>query len=227
MLSNNPPPAAELFAEEIENLKSRAEAFGEINNENAGEARDLIGLAKKLAKDIDAKRKEEKEPHLTAGREIDGLYNPLVQNAKAAPASVEKSLLAFVTEQKRIAEEARREAERKAAEEAARAKAMEDDELLRDDAAEAAKQAEAEAKLVAAESKMVGSVKGSEGFRAASVRVTRKADVIDNLKLVHHYALHPDVVLAAVKAANADIRAAKGAPIEIPGVKIVELESLV
>ena len=68
MLSNNPPEAAELFAEEIESLKERSESFGEITDENAGAARDLIGLAKKLAKDIDAKRKEEKEPHLTAGR---------------------------------------------------------------------------------------------------------------------------------------------------------------
>ena len=227
MLSNNPPEAAELFAEEIESLKSRSDAFGEINDENAGAARDLIGLAKKLSKDIDAKRKEEKEPHLTAGREIDALYNPLSKDAKASTASVEQALLAFVTEQKRKAEEARREAERKAAEEAARAKALEDDELLKDDAAEAAQKAEAEAKLVAAESKMAGSVKGSEGFRAASVRVTRKAEVFDNLKLVQHYALHPDVVLAAVKVANADIRAAKGEPIEIPGVKIIELESLV
>jgi hypothetical protein len=227
MLSNNPPEAAELFAEEIESLKSRSDAFGEITDANAGAARDLIGLAKKLSKDIDAKRKEEKEPHLTAGREIDALYNPLSKDAKASTASVEQALLAYVTEQKRRAEEARREAERKATEEAARAKALEDDELLKEDVAEAAQKAEAEAKLVAAETKMAGSVKGSEGFRAASVRVTRKAEVFDNLKLVQHYALHPDVVLAAVKVANADIRAAKGEPIEIPGVKVIELESLV
>jgi hypothetical protein len=226
MLSNNPPEAAELFAEEIASLKGRAEAFGEITEENAGDARDLIGLAKKLAKDIETKRKEEKEPHIAAGKQIDGVYMPLGKEAKASTATVEQSLLAYVTEQKRKAEEARREAERKAAEEAARAKALEDDELLKDDAAEAAKEAETEAKLVAAETKMAGSVKGSEGFRAASIRTTYKAQPFDNLKMVQHYALHPDVVAAAEKVANADIRAAKG-QIEIPGVKVREVETLV
>ena len=226
MLSNNPPEAAELFAEEIASLKERSEAFGQITDDNAGAARDLIGLAKKLSKDIDAKRKEEKEPHLTAGKQIDGVYMPLSKDAKASTTSVEQALLTYVTKQRRKAEEARLEAERKAAEEAARAKALEDDELLRDDAAEAAKQAETEAKLVAAETKMAGSVKGSEGFRAASIRTTYKAEPFDNLKMVQHYALHPDVVAAAEKVANADIRAAKG-QIEIPGVKVREVEALV
>ena len=44
--------------------------------------------------------------------------------------------------------------------------------------------------------------------------------------MVQHYALHPDVVAAAEKVANADIRAAKG-QIEIPGVKVREVETLV
>jgi hypothetical protein len=227
MLSNNPPEAAELFAEEIASLKGRADAFGEITEENAGDARDLIGLAKKLAKDIETKRKEEKEPHIAAGKQIDGVYMPLSKDAKASTQAVESALLAYITEQKRKAEEARREAERKAAEEAARAKALADDELLRDDAAEAAEEAKTEAKIVAAETKMAGSVKGSEGFRAASVRVTRKAEVTSELLLTDHYKRHPQVVELCLKLANAEIRAAKGQSVEIPGIKIVELESLV
>ena len=143
-LHNNPPAAAELFAEEIESLKIRADVFGEISEANAGDARDLIGLAKTLAKDIDSKRKEEKQPHLDAGREIDGTYNPLVTSAKASVQSVEKALTAFVIEQKRKADEARREAERKAAEEAAKAEEEERLEAERKAAEEAAKKAEQE-----------------------------------------------------------------------------------
>ena len=56
MLTNNPPSAAELFADEIASLKDRIAAFPPITETNAGDARDLIGLAKRLATDIETKR---------------------------------------------------------------------------------------------------------------------------------------------------------------------------
>lgn len=227
MLSNNPPPAADLFAEEIDNLKSRAEAFGDVTEANAGEARDLIGLAKALAKAIDAKRDEEKRPHLEAGREIDGTYKPLVDSAKYACAPLEKALTDHIVAQKRKAEEARRAAEAKAAAEAAKAKALAEDALLGEDAAADAKAAENEAKLVAAEEKQAGTVKGSEGFRAAGLRTVRKAKVTNRALLIAHYANHPDVWELTTRLANAEIRAAKGAPVSIPGVEVEETEVLV
>lgn len=225
--SNNPPPAAELFAEEIDSLRTRASEFGEITQANMGDARDLIGLAKKLAKDIDTKRADEKKPHLDAGREIDSTYNPLKESALKATAVVEKALTAFVVEQKRKAEEARREAERKAAEEAERARKLQDDALLADDAAAAAKAAENEAKLVAAEETRAGSVKGSEGFRAAGLRTIRKAKITNPTMLVTFYMSRPEVIELCERLANADIRAAKGAQVAIPGIEIVETEQLV
>ena len=227
MLSNNPPPAAELFAEEIDSLKARAKSFGAITEANAGEARDLIGLAKKLAKDIDEKRAEEKKPHLEAGRQIDGTYNPLVDAAKKSVGPVEKALTAYVVEQKRKAEEARREAERKAAEEAERARRLQSDALLAEDAAAAAKAAENEAKLVAAEEKQAGNVKGSEGFRASGLRTVRKAKITNATMLVTFYMARPEVIELCERLANADIRAAKGAPVAIPGIEVEETETLV
>lgn len=225
-LHNNPPPAAELFAEEIESLKARAEAFDEITDANAGEASDLIKLAGKLAKDIDAKRAEEKKPHLDAGREIDGTYNPLVERAKKSTASLAARLTAYISEQKRKAEEARREAERKAAEEAERARRLANDALLADDAAAAAKAAENEAKLVAAEEKQAANVKGSEGFRASGLRTVRKAKITNATMLVTFYMARPEVIELCERLANADIRAAKGAPVAIPGIEVVETETL-
>lgn len=226
MLSNNPPSAAELFADEIASLKARIEAFGPITDANAGEARDLIGLAKKLAKDIDAKRDEEKRPHLEAGRQIDATFKPLVDAANAAPAPLSKALLDHISEQKRKAAEAERIAREKAEAEAARARQLADDDLMADDAAEAAEAAETEARLVSAEAKMAGTVKGSEGFRAAGVRVSYRAKVTDWNALVASMVNHPDVMAAAEKAANAAIRAAKGV-ITIPGVTVETVESLV
>jgi hypothetical protein len=227
MLSNNPPPAAELFAEEIYSLNERAENFGPVSDDNAGEARDLIGIAKKLAKDIDAKRDEEKRPHLDAGREIDGTYKPLVESAKYACSTLEKSLTEFIVEQKRKAEEIRRAAEAKAAEEDAKAKALADDALLGESTAEAAQEAANAAEIATAKEKMAGNVKGSEGFRAAGLRTIRKATVTDQAKLIFHYHSHPDVMEVCLRLANAEIRAAKGAPISIPGIEVVETEVLV
>jgi len=226
-LHNNPPPAAELFAEEIYRLNERAENFGPVSDDNAGEARDLIGLAKRLARDIDGKRDEEKRPHLEAGRAIDGTYKPLVESAKYACATLEKALTDFIVEQKREAEKIRRAAEAKAAEEAAKAKALADDALLSESTAEAAREAANAAEIATAKEKMAGNVKGSEGFRAAGLRVTRKAKVVDSRLMVEALAYHVDVIAAAEKVANAAIRAAKGSPISIPGVEVVETEVLV
>lgn len=225
MLTNNPPSAAELFADEIDSLKARIETFGPITDANAGDARDLIGLAKKLAKDIDAKRDEEKRPHLEAGRQIDATYKPLVDAANAAPAPLSNALLAYVNEQKRLAAEAAEKARRMAEEEARRAAEMADDPILGEDVQDAAKLAQQKAEVAAASVKTVATVKGSEGFRAAGVRKTLKAAVTDYIALVIHYAEHPDMQALAEKIANANIRSMKG-NITIPGVTVIEVESL-
>lgn len=226
MLTNNPPSAATLFADEITSLFERANTFGPITEANAGEARDLIGLAKQLAKDIDAKRDEQKRPHLEAGRKIDAEFKPLVEAAKEAPQPVERALLAYINEQKRLAAEAAEKARRMAQEEARRAAALADDPILGEDMADGAKLAEQKAEVAAASVKTVATVKGSEGFRAAGVRKSWKAELTDAAALVAHYARHPDVIAAALKIASADVRTSKGV-YPIPGIKAVEVESLV
>lgn len=226
MLSNNPPSPADLFADQIASLKARIETFGPITEANAGEARDLIGLAKKLAKDIDATRETEKAPYLAKGREIDATFKPLVEAANAAPAPLSKALLDHINEQKRLAAEAAEKARRMAEEEAKRAAALADDPILGEDVVEAAKLAEQKAEVAAASVKVAATVKGSEGFRAAGVRKTLKAKVTDYAALVAHYASHPDMQALAEKIANANIRSMKGG-VSIPGVEIIEVESLV
>ena len=226
---NNPPDNAVLFAEKIAELESKAsDTFEvEITEANAGDMRDLIGLGDDLAKEIEKTRKAEKAPHLDAGKAVDALYNPLKDAAKSAMSLVRSKLQAFLIEQKRIADEKAREAERLAAEEAAKAKALEDDALVGEEAAKDAEAAAAEARLAAAEEKAKASIKGTSGMRAMSMRTTRKAQIVDAAKLVEAFIDHPDVIAAAEKVANSEIRAAKGQPITIPGVEIVEMEALV
>lgn len=224
-LHNNPPPAAELFANEIASLRERIANFGDITEANAGEARDLIGLAKKLAKDIDAKRDEEKRPHLEAGRQIDATYKPLMDDAKSAPVPLEKGLVALINEQKRKAAEAAEAARKAAEEEARRAAMLANDPILGEEVQDAAKLAEQKAEIAAATVKTVATVKGSEGFRAAGVRKSYRAKVIDAQAMVMHFAAHPDVIAAAERAANAEARSSKGSA-HIPGVEIEIIESL-
>lgn len=227
-LHNKPPSDAELFQERIDDLKARMLSASEsgVTEANAGEVRDMIGLAGALAKEIEAKRKAEKQPVLDQGKAIDATYNPLKQAAERAADPLKAKLQAFLKEKQRKADEARREAQQKAEEEARAAAALRDDPLLGDAAQADAKAAEQEARLVEAEAKAKSTVKGSEGFRAATIRKTFKGEITDEAALVLHYARNPDVITAALKCANADIRAMKG-QINIPGVKVITEETLV
>jgi hypothetical protein len=222
---NNPPSAAELFLDEALRLTRLASEFGPVTEANAGEARDLIGLAKALAKDIEAKREEEKRPHIDAGRQIDATYKPIKEAADKAADPLTKALMGYINEQKRLAAEAAEKARKAAEEEARRAAVLASDPLIGEEAVDAAKLAEQRAEVAQASVKVAATVKGSEGFRAAGVVKSYRAKVIDYAALVLHYGHHPDVQAAAEKLANAAIRAAKGS-ITIPGVEVETIESL-
>jgi hypothetical protein len=227
MLSNNPPSAAELFLDEALRLTRLASEFGPVTEANAGEARDLIGLSKALAKDIEAKREEEKRPHIDAGRQIDATYKPIKDAADKAADPLSKALLAHINEQKRLAAEAAEKARRMAEEEARRAAELADDPILGEDMADAAKLAGQKAEVAAASVKTVATVKGSEGFRAAGVRVSYRAKVTDAAALVSYFSTHPDVIALCERLANAELRASKGEKNRIAGIEVETVESLV
>ena len=140
---------------------------------------------------------------------MDADFKPVIGQAEGIAALGKRLLQPFlVAEQKRQAAEAA-EARRKA-------------ELLHDDAllAERAQSQAKEAEKVAASAHKVQSSSGSA--RTISLRTVRSAEVTDAAALVAHYATHPAIIAEAERLANADIRAAKGAAIAIPGVKIHE-----
>lgn len=223
---NNPPSPVEIFQARIANYHSEANALGPVTEDNAQIYRDSIGLGGKLAKEIDQQRDSEKRPHLEAGRKIDATYKPLVETAETIQKKLRKTLEAYVVAREREAQKAAEEARR--AEEAARqeaeAQVEEDDPFLAATASTVdVKAAEAErkaAEAAALASSRVSSAAG--GFAAAGLKTIRKAKVTDWAKLAMHYLDAHDVKTALEKLANQEIRGAKGRPVEIPGVEIVE-----
>lgn len=226
---NNPPSPVELYREELDRFKAQADAFGEVTEANAQHVRDHIGFGGTLAKDIDKSRETEKKPHLDAGRKIDGAYKPLVDEADTIVKAMKRRLAAFLDarerEARRIAEEKAR-ALREAEEAAAKAAEPEDDPFLAA-TAEAiipdVQAAHAEAKLAEVEVLAASRVSSAAGgYNATSLKTKRSAKVTDWSALAAHYINSGELRATLERLANADIRHAKGADIQIPGVEIVE-----
>ena len=224
---NNPPTDAELFKGQINELRERIETFPDVTVDNEGDANDLIQLTKKLAREIDAKRKDLKQPHLDAGREIDGTFNPLKSEAEATGKPLKDKLSAHLREQERIAQAAAAEAARIAEEE--RRKADEERQhVMPADEAEVTEQAdlaEAKASAAAAHAEAARTAKGSHGLRASGLRTKKDVIVTDPVALVRQYHKHPQVIELCHKLARADVRAGKSEA-DIEGIAIKEVREI-
>lgn len=226
---HNKPDDVEAYKEMLARFLSEASRYIEVSDENAQRVRDTIGYGGKLAKEIDATREALKKPHLEAGRQIDGAYKPLVETCDDIVKSMKRKLAAFLDarerEAKRLEAEARRKLE-EAERAAAKAAEPEDDPFLAataDAVVVDVKAAHAEAKTAEMQALAAGRVSSAAGgFNATSLKTVRKAKVTDWSKLALHYLNSGDLRATLEKLANADIRHAKGAAIEIPGVEIVE-----
>jgi len=222
-MSNNPPKDADHYLEKLKEIEPLAMQWsqGVVNAGNAGTLRDLIGSIKSIAKDAEKDRKATKEPYLEQGRKIDTDFKPVKTTADSYVAPLNKMLSDYLAAEERRkreeAEKARLEAEAKAK----AAEALKDDDFVGDHASKVAEQAEIEAKRAEREAEN-NSVKGNADERAMGLRTYRKASVTNAAMLVGHYANHPDVIAAAEKLANQEIRAAKGDEVSIPGIEIVE-----
>jgi hypothetical protein len=222
-IPNYSAPSPDDFIFAVEALKSDVDALPPVTADNAGNIRDLLAKTGEMAKKVEKARKDAKEPHLEAGRQVDASFKPLLDTLAELKDAINRPLAAFIkAEQDRQRAEA--EAARKAAEDAAAfSEAVADDEDMAAKAKAFAEQRDRDAKLKADQAGMAGRVQSASGFaRAAGLRTYRRAEVEDAAKLVAHFASHPDVIDAALKAANATLRAAKGADIQIPGVRVVE-----
>lgn len=222
-MSNNPPNGADYYINALQDLKDACAEWsqGVVNNGNASSLRDLIGRVKDLAKSAEKDRKAIKEPYLEQGRKIDAEFKPVSAMADSLVAPLNQMLTAFLKAEderkRREAEEAREKAEA----EARAAAALKEDEFVGADAQQRAEDA-ANAAKEAAKAAEKTNVSGFEQGRAMGLRTHYRARVVDSAAMVAHYANHPDVIAAAEKLAGQEVRAAKGAPVSIPGIEVVK-----
>lgn len=224
------PDAYDAFTAKVRDFSDAAAEWKESgaidDKETAEKAGDFLSGARKLFKEIEEKRKAEKQPHLEAGRTIDAEFKKLTSAIETAVAWVKKPLEAYMQEQERIDRERKAEEERKARAEAEAAARAQAEAEARNDimgqeeakaAAEEAQQRQQEAQKV--ETAKVGSATG--GGRRTAMRTERKAQIESVNLAFAYYRDRPEVTALLVQLANADIRAAKGADITLPGFKII------
>lgn len=203
-----------------------------VNTEIADEAKaqkltDFLTGARLLQKDVDAQRKSEKEPHDKAAKAVQAKFKPLLTIAERTVGAAKAKLgefMAWKEEQKRLAniEAARKAREAEEAVLKAQAEAEKaNDHVAAAAAAEALEQAEQDAASAAAPVKT--SVRSDSGAgRNVALRTHRFAQVDNANLLVAHFRQHPKVLALVRQLADEAIRAAKGDPISIPGVTVVE-----
>lgn len=185
MNGHNNPPAFDAFSMALDDAYETAKDFLDGQPiETQGQA-DAIGKivseVKKLRKDADAARAEEKRPHDLAAKEVQAKWKPLLDRADTVLEAAQRPLTAYLA--KLAAQQA--EAERLAREEAAR-KAQEAIEASRVaegvEAIERARALEREAEKAAKDARKAGNAKAhvTGVDRAIGLRTYRVATVVDH-----------------------------------------------
>lgn len=229
MGGNNPPSTTEIVqsAMAIDHaaiLKRRDELLAGVerapktvgDDETAGKVADLIRMIAAAAKASEAARVAAKEPHLEAGRAVDGWFKKITDPLTKAKAAVQAPLDAYLRG-KADAERRRRDEEAKALAEAAAREAATMQTTAQMDAAIAIEEKAAEARDAAqAKPAEMARTRGDFGS-VATLRATWKHEITDETKVPREYLMVND---AAIKAAiKAKVRS-------IPGIRIYEDQSV-
>lgn len=100
-IGGNNPPALEAFSMAIDDWMDEAKNHLDGKEiENQAQADDLgtiLKTMKELARDAEKARKEEKQPHLEAGKAVDAAWKPYLDKAKLVIAEATKPLTAWRT----------------------------------------------------------------------------------------------------------------------------------
>jgi hypothetical protein len=169
------------------------------NDAQADEVSRIIDASRKAAKQFDADRKVEKQPHMDAAKSVDDQWKPLISAAERVTEVAKGVLTPWLMEKEKAKREIDDAAKRKADEAAAEARrlAQENDGSLaaakaRDLAIEEANAAIADA---ARAERDKASAKGEGMARTVSLRTTWRATVDDRRLLLNHIAKHdPDML---------------------------------
>jgi hypothetical protein len=197
------------------------------NEAQAGDVARILDAARKVWKEADAARKEEKKPHDDAAKAVQEKWNPLLSAAdriaECARKAQTKWLIKLDEAKRAEAERIRKEAEEK--ERAARELASQaaesgklDDAKARDDAIKESQRAARDAAHADTDR---ARAKGAGMGRAIGLRTSYRAEVIDRRLLLNHIATTDADALTAFVTdwAQASVRSGRR---EIPGVNVVE-----
>lgn len=229
---NAPPPydpdALEAFQPKVQDFADAAGAWldaGEIaDEEQAGKLNDFIVGCRGLFRQIEDRRKADKQPHLDAGKAVDAAYKRLTDPLQRAADRVKPLLTAYAAkkaeaqerERQAAIEKARREAEE--ARKAAEAADSRHDVAGESEAAEALKAAE-KAEREAERMKASGAISSATGGgRTAALRTYYRAEITGMKQAVlwaldNHAGEVEDMLLRLANAAKRHDSA-----VEIPGV---------
>lgn len=209
------------FGAEIDKRGEELERAKIEDEDTAGRAATLAAIYADIAADAEKKRVEIKEPYLTAERKIDTAFKVVTEAAKAAKKKLVDMIDAWRDEQRRIAEELRKQQEAEAAAKAEAARQAADSGRTFE-AARLQAQANAASAAAAAPAE-APRVVGAYGA-LASGRTEWTFMVLDRAKLPKHVKNHPDVLKAQDAVIAKLVRAGTR---EIAGVKIYPKEKTV
>lgn len=188
---NNPPEPTpfEAIQVHIEDLTETAKGFldgtGVTTQAEADALAKLMDEGRKASKAADAARAEEKKPHDEAAKAVQAKWKPLIEAGDRIVTICKQALAPYLeaqeAEKRRIAEEARKGAERKAQEAAAAARAAAATDLAAQEQAEALAK-EAKAALTAANKADKDKAHGVGGSRAATLRTTYRPVMVDGVE---------------------------------------------
>lgn len=221
-LGHNQPPAFDAFSLSLDDAYDTAKDFLDGSPiENQGQADSIgriVGEVKRIKKDADAARAEEKRPHDEAGKAVQAKWKPLLERAETIITAAQKPLTDYLN---KLAEE-QREAEIKAREEAA-AKAQEAAQASRAaegsvEAVERARALEKDADQAARDAKRAGKAKAHVAGmdRAIGLWTYQVAEVTDRKALLQHIMRHDPEPLREWLSAYAQ----RALPMQLPGVTV-------
>jgi hypothetical protein len=211
-IGGNNPPASEAMALHVEDLfklVSDTTAGAEVSTDEQEAALDnLLDDVRQARKDAEAKRVEEKEPHLEAGRAVDAAWKPITTRCDAAADEIKRLLTPY-----RVAKQA--------AKDAAAAKARQEAE----ERSEAARQAHLAADTLEARYEAETAIKSAAKLATVAKKIDREptglrtrqvAVVTDYRALLLHIANTDKPALDAFL----EEYARKALPAQLPGTEI-------
>jgi hypothetical protein len=200
------------------------QAFEVTDDATYGLAADELSAIKRKASQLDEQRKAITKPLDDAKAAVMALFRGPLELLSQAEGAIKSKMLAYSTEQRRIADAARMQAERAAQ--------AERDRLAREAAELAAQGRTGEAAIKEQVAQMVvappAAVPAPVKAKGIAVRTTLDVRVTDLLALVQHVAKHPELI-DMIEPAMPRLRAygkGLGTRCNLPGVTVVEVESI-